>query len=109
MHALLARRVELALDRRQPQRIRLARDVEDARSLEVGSAVDAPVPAREFRVGGAERVPKLVGRPHEELALVAFRIGVLRGVEAAGGVGHLAQDVVERLLAHAAALRVAER
>ena len=50
----------------------------------------------------------LVGGPHEELALVALGVRVLRRVEAARRIRHLAQDVVERLLADPPILGVAE-
>src|SRR5207249_11330803 len=109
MHATLACLVERSLDRRDAQGIRLSRDVEDALALEVRAAVGPPVPPRVFRIGGAERVAKLIGGPHEELALVALGIRVLRRIEAPGRVGHLAQEIVERLLADATALGVAER
>ena len=45
--------------------------------------------------------------PEKELALFTFAVGVLRGVEPARWVGHLARDVVQRLLGHPAKLVVA--
>src|SRR5262249_51429798 len=85
--AALARVVELALDGGDAQGVGLARNVEDALALEVRAAVHAPVPGRVLGIGGAEHVAKLVGTPHEELALVALGIRVLRRVETAGGGG----------------------
>ena len=49
-----------------------------------------------FRRAG-ERRGDLVGSPDEEAALLALGVGVLRRVEAARRVEHLAHDVVERL------------
>ncbi len=88
--------------------LRLARDEQDAVALEVGPVVDAPVGERRARQGGiAEDRADLVGRPDEELALDALRVGVLGRVEAAGRVGHLAPDVVEGLLGDAPVERLA--
>src|SRR5207302_5270895 len=89
-----------------PAGIRLARDVQDVPALEVGSPVDAPV----VDGGGAgpEERAELVGSPEEELPLLALRVRVLRGVEAAAWICHLAQQVVERFLGDAPVLVVAE-
>src|SRR5216683_6201024 len=108
MDPALARLVELRPDRGDPLGVGLARDVEDALALEVRAAVHAPVAAGELGVGVAQHLAKLVRRPDEELSLVALGIRVLRRIKPAGRVGHLAQDVVERLLADPPALRVAE-
>jgi hypothetical protein len=108
LHPALARLEQLAAPRRSAFRIRLTGQPENTLALEIRAAVDAPV--RHRRVGvRPEHRADLVGRPDEELALMALGVRVLRGVEATGRIGHLAQDVVERLLAHTAALGVAER
>ena len=104
----LPRRVELAPDASDPLGLGLAGHEEDALALEVRAPVHAPVLRRVLGVGGPEDLPQLVGRPDEELALVALGVGVLRRVETAGRVGHLAQDVVERLFRDAPAVGVAE-
>ena len=102
------RGVELLPDRRDRLGVGLARQVENALPLEVRPPVDAPVPSGHRGVGLAQHLPQLVGSPDEELALVALGVGVGRGVEAAGRIGHLAEQVVERLLRDAAVLGVAE-
>ena len=76
-----------------------ARHVQDAVALEVRPVRHAPEGERRLRrlCVGDQRV-NLLGGPHEELALHAFRVRILGGKEAARGMRHLAQDVVERLL-----------
>ena len=56
---------------------------------------------------GAEHFGHFLGRPHEELAFGALAVGVLRAVEAAGGVGHLAEHIVARFANHAGEVLVA--
>jgi len=75
--------------------------------FEVGPLVHPPVSesgSRHLRVieGGRD----LLWGPHEELALDSFGVGVLGGEEAARGMRHLAEDIVERLFAHAPVLGV---
>src|SRR5256885_17267855 len=88
MYPLLADRVELRPRLRDFFRGRLIGNPEDAlATLEVRSAVHAPV--RERGVGiGPERSSDLVSRPDEELPFFALGVGVLRRVEATGGVTH---------------------
>src|SRR5256885_10644377 len=109
MYPLLADRVELRPRLRDFFRGRLIGNPEDAlATLEVRSAVHAPV--RERGVGiGPERSSDLVSRPDEELPFFALGVGVLRRVEATGGVTHLSQQVIERLFADLTVFGVAER
>src|SRR2546425_12978878 len=80
---------------------RSPRQGQDVLPLEVRPAVDSPVLRRRSGVGLPERLAQLLHAPDEELPLVTLGVGVLGGVEAAGGIGHLAQDVIERLLGDA--------
>ena len=42
----------------------------------------------------AQRAPNLVFRPDEESSLLAFGVGIGGGIESAGFIGHLTQNVV---------------
>src|SRR6267143_1653680 len=95
--AALTYLVEPASDGRDPLGLGLPGHVEDALSFEVRAPVQAPVLRSVLGVGGPEHLTQLLRRPHEELPFVALGVGVLRRVEAAERVGHLTQDVVERL------------
>ena len=83
--------------------------IQDALALEVRPAIDAPVrhaPGRHrrpstARISSGVQTKNLPSWPSESASC--------GGVEAAGRVGHLAQQIVERLLAHAAAFGIAER
>ncbi len=83
------------------------RQVEDVAAFEV-AVVGHIVHAAERRAAlVAEHRFDFVGRPGVEHAFVAFAVGVFGAVEAAGRVGHVADDVVERLAHDAGVVRVA--
>ena len=87
----------------------IARDVEDAPALEVRPVGHAPVLEGGAGRLGLEQRLDLRPVPQEELALLPFRVRVLGRVEAAPGMGHLADDVVEGLLGDAAVLGIPRR
>lgn len=49
-----------------------------------------------------QHIADLSRHPNKELALFSLAVGVLGGVEAAGRIGHLADDIVEALLGYGA-------
>src|SRR5207244_5009833 len=77
-------------------------DVRDALPLEVPLVGDVPVAADQVDVVGVDDPGHLRGGPDEVLPLLALAVGVGGGVEAASGMPHVAQHVVERLLDDAA-------
>ena len=82
-------------------------DVRDALPLEVPLVGDVPVAADQVDVVGVDDPGHLRGGPDEVLPLLALAVGVGGGVEAAFGMPHVAQHVVERLLDDAAEFRLA--
>ena len=88
------RGVELPLLRDRRERDRAPQDVGPSQ-LPLGVAPNA----RRHRL--AAHRDELVPRPHEEPALDALAVGVLRGGEPAARLAHLAQEVVERLVGDA--------
>jgi hypothetical protein len=46
----------------------------------------------------AQYFPDFVGRPHEELALFAFTVGVLCRIETARPIEHFPRDIVQDFL-----------
>ena len=81
-----------------PSKLPASRDARSRRGSRPRSSVP---PSPEVAASSAQRRADLVRRPDVELALLALAVGVLRGVEAALGDAHLAQHLVERLLADA--------
>ena len=79
----------------------------DVVTLEVAFRRDVPVAADEVHVAGLDDARDLGGRPDEVPAFLAFAVGVGGGVEAALGIPHVAQQVVERLLGDAPEPRLA--
>ena len=65
-------------------------DVEDAFAIEVALVGNVVVGAEDIGVIVANGAANLLRRPEEELALDAFAVGVLAGVEAAFRAGHFA-------------------
>ena len=108
MYTLLARAVELRLltacsfvssGSGVPGR---HRNVEDVSVLEVASRRHVEVDGELGGIVAKGQLASSARRPEEELALLALAVGVLAAVEAAAGIGHLAQHVVQRLLGDAA-------
>ena len=107
-HPLRARGGHLAFGRGQQRLLRLSQGgIDDAQHVLVrqrlGMAVvnevallgDAEVADRHLELLGREQLRQLGAGPAVELALVALAVGVLGGVEAAVGMRHVAQHVIE--------------
>ena len=95
----MPRSVRDVVERGAPGEHGAAAELGVVRVLEVAHRRDAVDLGGDGAVLGAEDGGELVGGPDEELALDALGVGVLRAVEAAVGVQHLALEVGE-CLAH---------
>ena len=69
----------------------------NVRVLEISFNRDVEVAFRNRAELRTNHLVDLLRRPHEELSFLALAVRVLRGVEAAFGTGHLAQNVIENL------------
>ena len=72
--------------------------VQDVLALEVAEIRDIVETAEDLAVLLAEELQDLLTGPHEELALLPLAVGVLGGVEAALGLAHLPQHVLQGFL-----------
>ena len=68
---------------------------------------DAEVAHRHVEFLRREELRQLLVRPAVEFSLVPFTVGVFGGIEAALGMGHVAQDIAENVAHHFGVPRVA--